>query len=223
MGDQAHPAGPHGIGQHAQLAQALDEGGGLGYLYVDHVGLHRLQIYLEVQPQQPLGQGPGQLVVFGQVFWAFGEGQDARRYARLLAHLAKACTAEHGTYCTQLAMELFGGVGFFEDFAIARLAREALITPIWEGPANVQALDTLEVLFRKGAAEPFLAEFTAKLEAAGSQEAQQARDVLHSTLQYPQTLNLEGAQWQAREALRTLADAAIVALLYDLALLPDQG
>lgn len=137
-------------------------------------------------------------------------------YARLLAHLAKARTAEHGTYCTQLAMELFGGVGFVEDFAIARLAREALITPIWEGPANVQALDTLEVLFRKGAAEPFLAEFTAKLEAAGSQEAQQACGVLHSTLQYLQTLNLEEAQWRAKEALRTLADTAIVALLYDL-------
>jgi len=95
-------------------------------------------------------------------------------YARLLAHLAKARTAEHGTYCTQLAMELFGGVGFVEDFAIARLAREALITPIWEGPANVQALDTLEVLFRKGTAEPFLLEFTGRLKAVGSEEARLA-------------------------------------------------
>lgn len=137
-------------------------------------------------------------------------------YARLLAHLAKARTAEHGTYCTQLGMELFGGVGFVEDFAIARLAREALITPIWEGPANVQALDTLEVLFRKGAAEPFLAEFTAKLEAAISQEARHALTVLHNTLQHLQTLPPEEAQWQAKEALRTLADAAIVALLYGL-------
>lgn len=89
-----------------------------------------------------------------------------------MAHLAKARTAEHGAYCIQLAMELFGGVGFVEDFAFPRLAHEALITTIWEGPTNVQTLDTLEVLFRKGAAEPFLTEFTAKLEAAGSQEAQ---------------------------------------------------
>ena len=137
-------------------------------------------------------------------------------YARLLAHLAKARTAEHGTYCTQLAMELFGGVGFVEDFAIARLAREALITPIWEGPANVQALDTLEVLFRKGAAEPFLAEFTAKLEAVRSEEARLALAVLQGTLDGLKSLSPEEAQWQAKAALRTLADAATVALLYDL-------
>ncbi|MCL6526221.1 MAG: acyl-CoA dehydrogenase family protein [Thermaceae bacterium] len=137
-------------------------------------------------------------------------------YARLLAHLAKARTAEHGTYCTQLGMELFGGVGFVEDFAIARLAREALITPIWEGPANVQALDTLEVLFRKGAAGPFAEEFLPRLEAVGSEEARLAHSALQGTLARLQTLSPEEAQWQAKDALRTLADAATVALLYDL-------
>lgn len=137
-------------------------------------------------------------------------------YARLLAHLAKARTAEHGTYCTQLGMELFGGVGFVEDFSIARLAREALITPIWEGPANVQALDTLEVLFRKGAVEPFLEEFLPMLEAVGTEEARLARLALQDTLARLQTLSPEEAQWQAKDALRTLADAATVALLYDL-------
>jgi len=134
-------------------------------------------------------------------------------YARFLTHLAKARTAEHGTYCTQLAMELFGGVGFVEDFAIARLAREALITPIWEGPANVQALDTLEVLLRKGAAESFLAEFAAKLQAINTEESRLALSAMQTTL-----ANLKPeAQWHAKEVLRTLADAAIVALLYDLA------
>ena len=137
-------------------------------------------------------------------------------YARLLAHLAKARTAEHGTFCTQLGMELFGGVGFVEDFAIARLAREALITPIWEGPANVQALDTLEVLFRKGAAEPFLLEFGTKLEAVESEEARLAEAALQHTLKQLQALPPEEAQWHAKEALRTLADAATVALLYEL-------
>lgn len=137
-------------------------------------------------------------------------------YARFLTHLAKARTAEHGTYCTQLAMELFGGVGFVEDFAIARLAREALITPIWEGPANVQALDTLEVLARKGTAEPFMAEFMPKLEAIGSEESRLALSAIQKTLSQLQSLKPQEAQWHAKEALRTLADAATVALLYDL-------
>ncbi|WP_299428283.1 acyl-CoA dehydrogenase family protein [uncultured Meiothermus sp.] len=138
------------------------------------------------------------------------------QYARLLVHLAKARTAEHSTYCTQLAMELFGGVGFMEDFAIARLSREALVMPIWEGPANVQALDTLEVLTRKRTAEPFLAEFGGMLEAVGSEEAILALSALRQTLARLQSLGPEEAQWQAKGALRTLADAATVALLYDL-------
>jgi alkylation response protein AidB-like acyl-CoA dehydrogenase len=138
------------------------------------------------------------------------------QYARLLAHLAKARTAEHGVFCTQLAMELFGGVGFVEDFAIARLSREAMVMPIWEGSANVQALDTLEVLWRKGTAEPFLTEFGGRLEAVGSQEASLALAALRQTLAHLQSLTPEEAQWQAKQALRTLADAAIVALLYEL-------
>lgn len=130
-------------------------------------------------------------------------------YARLLTHLAKARTAEHGTYCTQLAMELFGGVGFVEDFAIARLAREALITPIWEGPANVQALDTLEAI-GKGALEPFLEEFGAGLDEG-------VLEALQRTLAQLRQASPQEAQWIAKESLRTLADVAITALLYDLA------
>lgn len=138
-------------------------------------------------------------------------------YARFLTHLAKARTAEHGTYSTQLAMELFGGVGFVEDFAIARLAREALITPIWEGPANVQALDTLEVMFRKGALEPFLAEFGAGLEKVGTEASRAALEALEQTLAWLRQAPPEEAQWLAKESLRTLSDVAITALLYDLA------
>ncbi|WP_027891486.1 acyl-CoA dehydrogenase family protein [Calidithermus chliarophilus] len=149
--------------------------------------------------------------------WLLRPPYDPRyHYARLLTHLAKARTAEHGTYCTQLAMELFGGVGFVEDFAIARLSREALITPIWEGPANVQALDTLEVLTRKGAQEPFLAEFVPRLEAVGTEEARLALGALRRTLDRLRGLEPAEAQWHAKEALRTLSDAASVALLYDL-------
>jgi alkylation response protein AidB-like acyl-CoA dehydrogenase len=143
-------------------------------------------------------------------------------YARFLAHLTKARTAEHGTYCTQLAMELFGGVGFVEDFAIARLAREALITPIWEGPANVQALDSLEVLFRKGAAEPFVAEFGSRLEGIGTEEARISLQAIQRVLAQLRLARDDEAQWIAKDAMRVLADASIVALLYELASLDGE-
>ncbi|GAB5602542.1 acyl-CoA dehydrogenase family protein [Thermus sp. FJN-A] len=117
--------------------------------------------------------------------------------ARLLSHLAKGRTAEHGTAVTQLAMELFGGLGFLEEYGVARWHREALITPIWEGPANIQALDMLEAIAKKKAHEPLLAML---------QESPLALKEAERTLR---NLEAEGP-WYAKEALRRLADAVSV-------------
>lgn len=75
----------------------------------------------------------------------------AYHYARLLTHLAKNITADMSAHVTKAAMELLGGLGFLNEFPIERLHREALITPIWEGPSNIQALDMLEVMAKKNA------------------------------------------------------------------------
>ena len=138
-------------------------------------------------------------------------------YARLLSHLTKNRTAEHAAFATQLVMELFGGLGFLEDYAISRLHREALVTTIWEGTSNIQALEMLEAMQKKGAHEAFLDEFIPMLERAGTQAAFQARDRLQATLDELAGLPAQQAQWHAKAALATLADAAQVALLYDLA------
>lgn len=74
-------------------------------------------------------------------------------YARLLTHISKNITADHSAYVTRLAMELHGGIGFLSEFPVERWHREALITPIWEGPSNIQALDMLEAIYRKNAHE----------------------------------------------------------------------
>ncbi len=72
-------------------------------------------------------------------------------YARLLTHITKNVTADMSAYVTKVAMELHGGLGFLREFPIERWHREALITPIWEGPSNIQALDLLEVIAKKRA------------------------------------------------------------------------
>ncbi len=72
-------------------------------------------------------------------------------YARLLTHIAKNMTAKVSSQITQTAMEVFGGIGFLREFPIERWHREALITPIWEGTSNIQALDMMEAIFKKGA------------------------------------------------------------------------
>ncbi len=142
----------------------------------------------------------------------------AYHYARFLSHLAKNRTANHAAHITGTAMELFGGLGFLEEYAVARWHREALITPIWEGPSNIQALDMLEAMQKKQAHEPFLADFLPMLERAGTDAARLAAETMARTVQHLASLKSpEEAQWYAKRALTTLADAAQVGLLYKLA------
>jgi acyl-CoA dehydrogenase len=141
----------------------------------------------------------------------------AYHYARFLSHLAKNRTADHSAAVTQLAMEIFGGLGFMEDYAISRLHRESLVTTIWEGSSNIQALDMLEVMQKKSAHESFLDEIIPLLERVGKPPARTAKEVVQRTLDRLGSLSPEETQWYAKTTLIRLADAAQVALLYALA------
>jgi acyl-CoA dehydrogenase len=138
-------------------------------------------------------------------------------YARFLSHLAKNRTAEHAAFVTQLAMELFGGVGFMDDFTVARLHREALVTSIWEGASNIQALDMLEAMQKKGAHEAFLDEFSLLLGRAPDPAAKIAAAQLEETLASLVKATSQQANWYSKDALRRMADAAQVGLLLSLA------
>ena len=154
---------------------------------------------LEMRLRQVGGTAPAFLAVagFDRVWEERPPYSQAYHLARLLSHLAKGRTAEHAAALTGLAMELFGGLGFLEDYGVARFHREALITPIWEGPANVQALDMLEALAKKGTHEPLLEMLREHPLALGAAERALRR------------LREEGP-WYAKEALRRLADALSV-------------
>jgi hypothetical protein len=141
----------------------------------------------------------------------------AYHYARFLSHLAKNRTAEHAAEATRLVMELFGGLGFLEEYAVSRLHREALVTAIWEGASNIQALDMLEAMQKKGAHEPFLDEFIPKLEKTGTPQSRLALEKLERSLSSLAGLDIRDTQWYSKNILSILADAAQVALLYELA------
>ncbi len=64
---------------------------------------------------------------------------------RFATHAAKLLTAEQAVRECPLAMEILGGPGYLEEYPMSKLVRDALVTPVWEGGANVQALDALEV------------------------------------------------------------------------------
>jgi acyl-CoA dehydrogenase len=141
----------------------------------------------------------------------------AYHYARFLTHLAKTRTADHAADLTASAMELFGGLGFLEEYAVARWHREALITPIWEGPSNIQAVDFVETLRKQKAHQTFLEEVLPILERAGTREAKLAAECIETTLSQITSLADPAAQWYAKHALRRVADATQAALLYQLA------
>jgi alkylation response protein AidB-like acyl-CoA dehydrogenase len=83
--------------------------------------------------------------------------QDAKKntWLRLVTALAKYLTAEDAICSARAALELIGGNGYTSDYPIARIYRDAQVLTVWEGPANIQALELLRLLAPKyaGAAQ----------------------------------------------------------------------
>src|SRR5271165_5910680 len=80
---------------------------------------------------------------------AFDETQqnaERRTWLRLSTALAKYLTAEYAIAATRAALELIGGNGYTSDYPVARLLRDAQVLTVWEGPANIQALELLRLL-----------------------------------------------------------------------------
>jgi hypothetical protein len=62
-----------------------------------------------------------------------------------------------------------GGIGYVEEFATARLLRDAHLGSIWEGTGNIVALDALKrAIGRHGAESALAADLHARLDEAGS-------------------------------------------------------
>lgn len=71
---------------------------------------------------------------------------ERRTWRRLTTALAKYLTAEYAIAASRSALELIGGNGYTSDYPVARLVRDAQVLTVWEGPANIQALELLRVL-----------------------------------------------------------------------------
>jgi acyl-CoA dehydrogenase len=87
----------------------------------------------------------------------------AYHHARLLTHIAKNMAAWASIDITRYSMELMGGIGFLEEYPMAKLHRDSLVTAIWEGTSNIQSLDMAEVLFRKEAGKALLEDLAARI------------------------------------------------------------
>jgi hypothetical protein len=74
-------------------------------------------------------------------------------WLRLVTALAKYLTAEDAIRASRAALELVGSNGYTSDYPIARIYRDAQVLTVWEGPANIQALELLRLLTPKYAGE----------------------------------------------------------------------
>ena len=71
---------------------------------------------------------------------------DHRAWMRLVTALAKHHTAEQANVACRAAIEIMGGNAYTYDHVTPRLVCDAQALTIWEGPANIQALEVLRLL-----------------------------------------------------------------------------
>lgn len=148
-----------------------------------------------------------------------GEASPERTWLRLATALAKYQTAETANRTARAAMELIGGNAYTYDYVAPRLLRDAQVLTIWEGPANVQALELLRLL-----GEPYggfalfrerIAECAGKAEAALPELAGRLREALAECNDAVRYLSGDRgrAATHARRLLALMADLLGAALL----------
>lgn len=68
-----------------------------------------------------------------------GRGPSAQEFKQAAA-VAKLYATESAVTATRVATQVYGGYGFMEDYAVARLYRDAKVLEIGEGTSEVQRL-----------------------------------------------------------------------------------
>ncbi len=84
--------------------------------------------------------------------------QEAAALVRILTPVLKYRSTRDARKMCGDALEMRGGIGYVEEFANARLLRDAHLGSIWEGTGNIVALDALGRAVRRHGAEAALAD-----------------------------------------------------------------
>jgi acyl-CoA dehydrogenase len=133
----------------------------------------------------------------------------AYHYARLHTHIVKNLAAWTSIDITRYSMELMGGIGFLEEFPMAKIHRDALVTAIWEGTSNIQSLDMAEAFYRKDAGKAILEDLATRINKLRDEEA---RHKLTAALQNIKDFATEalkdGVELHSKKLLAMLGKAA---------------
>jgi acyl-CoA dehydrogenase len=91
--------------------------------------------------------------------------QDAAALLRILTPTLKFRATRDARKVCGDALEMRGGIGYIEEFATARLLRDAHLGSIWEGTGNIVAIDSLKrAVGRHGADSALAADLHARLD-----------------------------------------------------------
>jgi len=187
-----------------------------GKLLIEHPLVQRDLLDMEVYIEGSLALGLKAVDQFEKSWKDTPPYTPAYHYARLLTHIAKNVTADMSAYVTKGAMEMLGGLGFLNEYPVERLHREALITPIWEGPSNIQALDMLEVMAKKNAHLTLLEDTKSAVGGIveGRGLAEQALKSMEGALAQLSSADATAAEFSAKDTLNQLGHSiATVTLL----------
>lgn len=140
-------------------------------------------------------------------------------YARFMTHLAKNAAAWMSDSITSYSMEIFGGIGFFEEFPVAKFHRDALVTSIWEGTSNIQSLEMLETISNKGILPRFLNDMKNRLNRISDEYLKNAiTEQLHHVELFSEALRLsEYPQESSKNWLKRLVEVPSTILLAEAA------
>jgi len=95
--------------------------------------------------------------------------QDAAALLRILTPTLKFRATRDARKVCGDAMEMRGGIGYVEEFATARLLRDAHLGSIWEGTGNIVAIDALaRAIGRHGADAALAADLHARLDESSA-------------------------------------------------------
>ena len=156
---------------------------------------------------------------------SFDESQDdkaeSRLWMRIVTAVAKHRTAQQAVHAAKTAVELVGGNGYTEEWPTARLFRDAMVLPVWEGPEQIQALELIRVLNGAEDGTKILTDRLDRMAAALPAAMKPEREILkrHLTALKNELNTLKNNPQQAElvadDLLNQIADTMTYALLCD--------
>ncbi len=217
----ANSIGAVGIARKAYLEAYLyaNSRRAFGKPIIEHRLVQRDLLEMEIEIEAMLALTFKAIDLFNSVWKDKPPYSERYHYARLLTHIAKNMTAEASSWITQRSMEIYGGIGFLREYPVERWHREALITPIWEGTSNIQALDMVEAVVRKRAYGDLLEELKAVRSEAYSRDlASRAYELVEDSISTIVRGDSDQVEFLAKDLLRSIGYGVAILALQNISL-----